>query len=263
LDRISTLEESLTLHSIGEGAWRAYADPENEAGTGMYGGWTAALLLKSVLSDARAEGEAAALAVSYVSRIAPKSELSISCVPLGGSRSVTTWRADVFVDGHEAPSATANVVLANRRDSDGFTERQRPEAPDPESLPMIHPPAAFGPAIDMRVWRIPFGQSDSQSAQWVRERSGHPTDHVLLAYLSDCYPPRIMLRSPAPRPSSTITLSVYFYASAAELAAAAGDFILNDVVGTRAHASTIGARLDMWSRAGALLATSEQLCWFK
>jgi acyl-CoA thioesterase len=263
LDQISTLEESLALYAIGESAWRAYADPDNEAGTGMYGGWTAALLLKAVLSDPRAEGEAAALTVNYVSRIAPKSELRVMCALLGGSRSVTTWRADVFIDGQDTPSATANVVLANKRDSDGFTERTRPDAPDPDTLPMIHPPASFGQRIDMRAWRIPFGQDDSHSAQWIRERSGHPTDHVLLAYLSDCYPPRIFLRSPAPRPSSTITLSVYFYASAAELAAVADDFILNDVVGTRAHASTIGARLDLWSRAGALLATSEQLCWFK
>jgi hypothetical protein len=34
-------------------------------------------------------------------------------------------------------------------------------------------------------------------------------------------------------------------------------------VGTRAEGSTIGSQLRMWSRSGALLATSEQLCWFK
>jgi hypothetical protein len=65
------------------------------------------------------------------------------------------------------------------------------------------------------------------------------------------------------RPSSTLTLSAYFYASADELAAIGEDFILSEAVGTRAAASIIGSQLNMWNRSGALLATSEQLCWFK
>jgi hypothetical protein len=71
------------------------------------------------------------------------------------------------------------------------------------------------------------------------------------------------MRSKGFRPSSTLTLSAYFYASAAELAAIGGDFILSEAVGTRASQSLVGSQLNMWSRAGALLATSEQLCWFK
>lgn len=128
---------------------------------------------------------------------------------------------------------------------------------------MIHPPATFGQHVDMRVNKIPFGQSDSHSVHWVRERTGHPVDHVLLAYLADCYPPRILYRGAGPRPSSTLTMSVYFYASAEELAAVGDDFMLSEAVGTRAEQSIVGSQLRLWSRAGALLATSEQLCWFK
>jgi hypothetical protein len=56
---------------------------------------------------------------------------------------------------------------------------------------------------------------------------------------------------------------VYFYASADELAAVGDDFVLSEAVGTRAEASIVGSQLRLWSRRGALLATSEQLCWFK
>ncbi len=258
-----SLEDSLALHATGEGTYRAYADPDNEAGAGMFGAWTAALLLKSVLCDPRAGGEPAGLNVNYIRRIPPKSELTVKCAQLGGSQSVQTWRAEIFVESREAPSATATITLANRRDSDAFTERTPPEAPDPHSLPMIHPPASFGQRVDMRAWTIPFGQNNSHSAQWLRERCGHPVDHVLLAYLSDAYPPRIFMRSPGFRPSSTLTLSAYFYASAAELAAIGDDFILSEPVGTRAASSIVGSQLNIWSRSGALLATSEQLCWFK
>lgn len=260
---MQTLAESLALHATGEGAWRAFADPQNEANTGMFGGWTAALLLKSVLSDARAEGEAAAITLSYVNRVSPGRELAVTASPLGGGRSVMTWRAEVRREGDETLLASASVLLANRRESDGFTEWAFPEAPVPEDLPMIHPPATFGQFVDMRVNKIPFGQKDSHSVHWVRERTGHTVDHVLLAYLADCYPPRILYRSAGPRPSSTLTMSVYFYASAGDLAAVGDDFMLSEAVGTRAEQSIVGSQLRLWSRGGALLATSEQLCWFK
>jgi acyl-CoA thioesterase len=257
------LEDSLALSAIGEGEWRLFADPENEAGNGMFGGWTAAALLKAVLRHPRVAGEASALNVNYVSRIPPRSELTVRAYALGGGRSVMTWRAEVFGESGDQPLATANVVLTNKRESSTFTEFARPEAPDPQTLPMAHPPAAFGQSVDMRAWRMPFGNENSHYANWIRERSGHPVDHVLLAYLSDAYPPRIMGRSKTLRGSSTLTLSAYFFATAAELAAIGDDFIMNESVGTRAESSTIGSQLRMWSRSGALLATSEQLSWFK
>lgn len=257
------LEDSLALQPTGEGEWQLRADPENEAGNGMFGGWTAAALLKAVLADPRVEGEASALNVNYVSRIRPGSALRARTHPLGGGRSVKTWRSELFDDGGAQALAVAHVVLTTKRESTGFTEFARPEAPDPETLPMAHPPAKFGQSVDMWAWRSPFGNENSHYANWIRERSGHPVDHVLLAYLSDAYPPRIMGTSPGPRGSSTLTLSVHFFATAADLAAIGGDFILNEAVGTRAESSTIGSQLRMWSRGGALLATSEQLCWFK
>lgn len=257
------LTDSLALHATGEGRWRLTGDADHEAGTGMFGGWTAAVLLKSVLDDARVAGEASAIAVNYVNRISPRSVLDVRVSPLGGGRSVMTWRADIYEDGKDDLLATANVVLTNKRATAGFTEFTRPEAPEPETLPMNHPPASFGQSVDMRAWRLPWGHENSHYVSWLRERDGHPVDHVLLAYLSDAYPPRIMGRSSGPRPSSTLTLSINFFATAAELAAIGSDFIMNESVATRAEASTIGSQLRMWSRNGALLATSEQLCWFR
>lgn len=258
------LADSLALHAVGEGHWRLSGDADHEAGTGMFGGWTAAVLLKSVLNDTRIEGEVAAINVNYVNRISPRSVIEIRVQPLGGGRSVTTWRSDVLSEEGGALLATATVVMTHKRTSTGnFTEFARPEAPEPEALAMSHPPASFGQSIDMRAWRMPFGNEDSHYVHWVRERSGHSVDQVLLAYLSDAYPPRIMGRSPGFRGSSTLTLSVNFFATAAELAAIGPDFLMNESVGTRAEGSTIGSQLRTWSRDGALLATSEQLCWFR
>lgn len=259
-----TLADSLALTAEGEGAYRAFADPGNEAGTGMFGGWTAAMLLKAVVNHPQATGTPSALNVTYISRIPPGRDLVFTARRLSGGPSVSTWLAEVRLADKTEASAMATVVLTNRRESLAFTEFAMPKPEyEPEALPMLHPPNTFGQRIDMRSWTMPLNQPTTHSLQWLRERSNHPIDHVLLAYFADSYAPRIFYKSEAFRPSSTLTMSVYFYATADELAAIGDDFFLSEAVGTRAEQATVGAQLRLWSRAGALLATSEQLCWFK
>ena len=109
----------------------------------------------------------------------------------------------------------------------------------------------------------PFGQPDSRSVFWVRETSGRPLDAIQLAYLADNFPPRPWSRRKEPGPYSTLTMSVYFHATEAELAAIGDDDVLLEVSASRAESSTVAADARLWSRAGALLATTEQLGWFR
>ena len=67
-------------------------------------------------------------------------------------------------------------------------------------------------------------------------------------------------RSPT---SATPTLSVYFLGTTDEIIAAGDDYVLNEATGTRCEQSTSGQQARLWSRAGALLATTEQLCWYR
>ncbi len=102
-----------------------------------------------------------------------------------------------------------------------------------------------------------------RSLTWVRENSGRLVDPVQLAYLSDVYAPRIFHISSAPRPSSTLVMSTYFLAAPEELAQVGDDYVLIEAEGTRIERSLVGSRSRLWSKQGSLLATSEQLCWFK
>ena len=262
---MSALDASLALESAGEGQWRAVADPTREANTGMFGGWTAALLLKAVLDDPRSEGSASAITVGYVNRVPPGRALTLRSQRLGGGKSLSHWRCELSADGSDGICATASIVLANRRDSDQFTEVKMPEAPAPNTLPLFHPPASFGETMDMRIaaGANPFNQPTTRSLVWERETSGRPLDAVQLTYLSDVGWPRVFALGAGPRPSSTITLSVYIHAADNELAACGDDYILSDMIGTRVEHSTVGSRANLWSRSGALLATTEQLCWFR
>jgi acyl-CoA thioesterase len=103
----------------------------------------------------------------------------------------------------------------------------------------------------------------TRSLMWLLEGSGRPLDAPLLTLLSDIGPPRVFYVSSQPRPSATVTLSAYFHATPEELAVGSGDYVLSDMVGTRIEQSTAGSRTNLWSRSGVLLATAEQLAWFR
>lgn len=77
------------------------------------------------------------------------------------------------------------------------------------------------------------------------------------------YAPRSFYWAEGPRPSATVTLSVYFHGTPAEIAAVGDGCVLNEAVGTRGATSTSGQFARLWRRDGVLLATTEQLCWFR
>lgn len=262
---MTALDASLALAAVGPGVLRARADPAYEANTGMFGGWTAALLLKSVVDDPQADGSASALTVSYISRTPPGSALTLRPERIGGGRSIAHWRSLLFVDGEAAPVAAAAIVLSNRRESVGFNERKMPPAPAPDTLADVRPPASFGQSTAVRyaIGGVPFNQPTTRSLAWQREMSGRRIDAVGLAYLSDVGWPRVFATGSAPRASSTITMSVYFHATGAELDDVGDDWVLCDMIGTRIESSTVGSKADLWSKDGKLLATTEQLCWFR
>lgn len=262
---MTILDESLSLETIGTEEFRGTADPRYEANSGMFGGWTAALLMKAVLENPESQGLPSAITINFLRRTPPGSTLNIRTQLIGSSRSLAHWRSDLRVDGSDDLAATATIVLTNRSESDRLTQAVMPEAATPEAFPRTHLDLKFGERTDFRYAQgLPFfDQPTTRSLIWERELSGRPLDAVQLAYLCDIGAPRIFYISEGPRLSATITLSLYIHATAQELAACGDDFILSDMIATRIENSTVGSRSDLWSRDGKLLATTEQLCWFK
>lgn len=262
---MSVFDESLALTATAPGRWAGIASPRYEAVVGVFGGWTVALLLKAVLGEPEASGSPVSISVNFIAALPPGAEIIIDVTRLGATRSLAHWRCDLRLAGSDAVVATAIVIMANRRDSDNRTEPKMPEVPPPEALQSYFPPFAKNPPMESRspMPPPPFNKPDSRTLSWERDASGRTIDVLTLALLSDLGAPRVYLVSPGPRPSATLTLSVTFLAGPDELAACGDDFILADMIATRIEQSTVGSRKDMWSRAGTLLATSEQLCWFR
>lgn len=261
---MKSLADSLIISHAAPNRWSAIADPAFEAGNGMFGGWTAALMLKAVLGEAEAEGSASAITVNFVNRVAPGSVIELRTRKLGGGRSVSHWSCELFGENDQL-LALATIVLANRRESLSWCEEEMPQIPAPETLEPSRPPDRFGDMIEMRtaVGEDYFDQASSRSVHWEKEMSGRPIDALQLVFLGDLGVPRIFFISQGPRPSSTITLSLYIHATPDELALCGDDYIMGDMVGTRVEHSSFGMKKNMWGRNGKLLATTEQLCWFR
>ena len=85
---MGNLDTALKLDAAGDGHWRGRADRAYEANNGMYGGMTAALILKAVISEPRIQGTSSAFTVNFVRAVPPGSEIEIGTRLLGGSRSI-------------------------------------------------------------------------------------------------------------------------------------------------------------------------------
>jgi acyl-CoA thioesterase len=248
-----------------DGGWTADADARYAGFNGMFGGWTAALLLAAISHDADVGHVPASLTVNYVAPIRAGSQVGIHTRRLGGGRSVSHWSAQLSGNGSDAPLTTATAVLATRRPTDSHVQVAMPEAPAPETLVEWHPPNTVGSLLDVRPVKgfPPYGRLDTASLDWVRETSGRPMDHVQLALLADACAPRPFFWSDAPRPSATLTMTVYFHATDIELAAVGDDYVLNEVSGARGNESIADQSLRTWSRNGILLASCSQLCSYR
>ena len=89
------LDGALALRAHGPGRWLAYADPDHESITAMFGGWTAAIALGAVVRSADGTATPAALTVNFLGPVPPRADVVVTVERIGGGRSLTHWRADV------------------------------------------------------------------------------------------------------------------------------------------------------------------------
>jgi acyl-CoA thioesterase len=260
---MANISEAIELRGDGAGRWLASADADHQSISGMFGGWTAAVALGAVIRSADSDMSPSALTINFVEAIPPDAEVEISADPLRQGRTIQHWRAEVRTAGDGALRASALVVLARRHPTEPHVQPVMPEAPEPTTFEMIHAPPPQGLQTDLRMVHGAYASGDTRSSHWLKDVAGRPLDHVLLTYLADQYAPRSFFWGSGSRPSATITMSVYFHATVEEIDAVGDDYILNEAVGTRGEGSLSGQQARLWSRSGALLATTEQLAWYR
>ena len=261
-----TLDISLT--PVAPGRWTTLAGPGwSNPGGGLWGGYAIGLCVRVLEAEPEAVGEALSLTLTYAAGL-PSGDLDIRTRRLRQGGSVGVWEVEVLAAGSDQVGVHAIVTLARRPKTAAFAFAVMPQAPDPESLPAAAMPAGMmhygATTFERRTLEgfPPTPGSSSRSLAWVRSRCG-PMDKALLGMVTDNSAPRVMYALGPSIRTTTLSLTAYLHASPEELAEVGEDFILVECEGRVGGGGASDERSSYWSRSGKLLATSEQLAWYR
>lgn len=264
------LDQATTLVLTGERRAAGSTSPFYANMAGPFGGATAATLLRAVLDDPACLGDPIALTVNFCGAIAD-GDFEVSWVEKRAGKTTQHWSVELVQDGRIA--ATASVVCAVRRET--WTHR-------PGVMPTV-PPADDVPALDMggrlgwlsryrfRFVEGPpaFGEAPPETPRsprsviWLDDQPSRTLDFLSLAALSDAFIVRIIQVRGRPSPMGTVTLTTYFHASKAVLAANGSAPILGVADAKIFHDNFADQDVSLWAANGTLLATGVQVAWFR
>jgi acyl-CoA thioesterase len=260
---------SIPLAPTGPGRWTTIAGAEwSNPGGGLWGGYAIGLCIRVMEAEPQALGEPLSLTLTYVAAL-PAGALDIRTRRLRQGGSVGVWEVEVAPAGSVQVGVHAIVTMARRPKTPEFVFARMPEAPDPESLPSFEMQGAgthYGAsAFERRMLDSGFPPKptgDSRSLAWVRSRRG-TLDKALLGMITDHSAPRVMYALGRNVMTTTLSLTAYLHATVEELAEVGDDFILVECEGRVGGGGASDERSSFWRRDGKLLATSEQLAWYR
>jgi hypothetical protein len=263
-----TADAAMPLTAAGPGRWATHAGPEwSNPGGGLWGGYAIGLAIRVLDAEADAVGEALSLTLTYAAAL-PSGALDIRTRRLRQGGSVGVWEVEILPGGTQQVGVHAVVTMARRPNTPPFVFARMPEAPAPETLPKFEFAEAsqhYGSsAFDRRMLEgfPPAPGGNSRSLAWVRSRRG-PMDKAMLGMVTDHSPPRAMYALGRSVSTTTLSLTAYLHATEDELAEIGDDFILVECEGRVGSMGASDERSSYWSRSGKLLATSEQLAWYR
>jgi acyl-CoA thioesterase len=238
---------------------------------GPFGGTTAAVLLRAAMLEQGAAVEPVALTVNFCAALTPGA-FSVTAREVRSGKSVR--HVAVELTQGDTTMASASVVFAARRDTWSHQIARMPEVPPAEAVPPMDAKGrlAWLQRYEFRFVRgalrppqeQPFPTPESaHSTLWVADVPRRPLDHLSLTALCDVFFVRVFQVRGTFVPAGTVTMTVHFHASAAEIAAQ-GPLPVLGVADANTFGRNFGDQTaQMWSRDGRLLATSTQLAWFK
>lgn len=271
-------DEAIALQPVAEHRFGGKTSPAYWNMVGPYGGITAAVLLNAVLVHPQRLGEPLSITVNYAAAVA-EGEFTIQATPVQTNRSTQHWiviQESVDAAGNKIVASTATVVTAVRRETWSATDHPAPEVEAP--IAQVQAPRR-APMFEQMQWckqyemlelhgALPHdwdGQerTDSRSLLWVRDAQPRPLDFASLMAMCDIFWPRIFLRRALQVPAGTVSLTVYFHASAQALAEVGTDYLLAQAQGQVYRNNYADEVAQVWSRAGLMLATVSQVLYFK
>jgi len=270
------LDKALALaHSdLQAGCFAGATSPDYWNMVGPFGGTTAAVMLQAVLRHPDLLGDPIAVTVNYAAALG-EGAFEVLAVPVRTNRSTQHWTIQMSqtgADGKPHVTTTGTAVTALRRETWSTSDFPMPEAPPPsavERLSIGPSKAAWVKQYEMRpiIGSIPTrwdaSGDASETRMWLRDAEPRPLDFAALMALSDSFYPRVWLRRATPVPIGTVSITTYFHADTGLLAQVGTGYLLGRATGQQFRNGYFDQAAQLWSESGALLATSNQIVYFK
>jgi acyl-CoA thioesterase len=260
------LDEAVALQPAGNGRFNGHTSRKYWNFVGPFGGITAAVALNSLLLSERRQGDPLSLTVNFMAPI-NEGAFVLDARLLRSNRSTQHWSVELGQEGEKEPALAALAVFATRRETWGLKEAVPPTAPPPEECkPFATRLGILWPQMyEMRYARGRFGQEnpDSLTYAWLRDVPPRPLDFLSLTAICDAFFPRIFLRRPQMAPIATVSLNIYFHVDANHLAKEGSEPVLCVAKAQVFNKGYYDQEGQVWGRDGVLLATTQQIAWYK
>lgn len=262
-------DDGIALRPLGEGRYAGRTSERWANMIGPYGGITAAQLLQAACIDPRCLGEPLALTVNYAAAVAD-GEFEIEAIPARTNRTTQHWTLLQRQGGQVC--TTASAVFAVRRPTWAAGELVMPAVPPAAEVARAtrSPPVKWPQRYEMRFveggwpnWREPQDHADSRTVMWLRDEPPRALDAPALAAMADVFYPRIYRRRGKPVPAGTVSITTYFHADHAAMAALADRPLLAVAQGRRFTGGFFDQTAELWGDDGHLLASSHQVVYYK
>lgn len=266
-------DRAMAMAPAAKNQWATRASKDYWNMVGPYGGITAAQMAQAVMQHPDRLGELVAITVNYAGAVGER-DYVIEAIPVRTNRSTQHWvitmrEQDDAGNWATTTTATAMTALARTTWSD-----------DEHAMPQVAPSSAVERYVaEFRVeWlnrynvRPLIGSyptdwngaiSPSLTRMWVSDEPPRPLDVPALISLCDVFFPRIWLRRAKRVPIGTVSLTVYFHASADALQRVGDQPVLAQAQGQAFRDGFFDQTAQIWAPGGELLATSHQLVYYK
>jgi acyl-CoA thioesterase len=207
------------------------------------------------------------LTVNFCAGVA-EGAFEVTAKPVRTNRSTQHWTIELT----QGPAVviTATAVTAMRRTTFSSVESPMPAVTPAHLLQRSAPPTLpWTQRYDMRALtgHLPDAwdglEGDTLTQTWVRDVQERSVDFVSLTALADSFFPRVYLRRRNRVPIGTVSMTVYFHADVAELAALGSGFVFGQATAQCFFNGFFDQTAQLWSEAGTLLATTHQVVYFK
>jgi acyl-CoA thioesterase len=265
---VHPFDAAIALQAQADGSFAGRTSPAYANMIGPYGGITAAQCLQSVLSHPDRLGDPVALTINFAAALADGPFVARPR-PARTNRSTQHWVVEML-QGDEVV-ITATVFTAVRRETWSGHEARMPQVPRPQDMPRTpRHGVEWLNRYDMRFLEgfIPSDWNGAETGSsltrlWVRDDPPRPLDFASLTALADVFFPRVWLRRAKLAPIGTVSMTVYFHADAAQLAATGSGHLLVQAQGQGFGGGYFDHAGQLWDEAGRLLATTHQVVYYK